>query len=96
MSNLLRTRQLVKYFVLLNVLTTRTRRHLMPSEWEKLKKILLFSLYKEKNQQVRQILICHAMKTRRWHVRPMLQDRGLGTHSYRSWRSMTKMSTLIS
>ncbi|KAK3924300.1 Protein ANTAGONIST OF LIKE HETEROCHROMATIN PROTEIN 1 [Frankliniella fusca] len=75
MSNLLRTRQLVKYFVLLNVLTTRTRRHLMPSEWEKLKKILLFSLYKEKNQQVRQILICHAMKTRRWHVRPMLQDR---------------------
>ncbi|KAE8746825.1 hypothetical protein FOCC_FOCC006462 [Frankliniella occidentalis] len=33
------------------------------------------SLYKEKNHRMRQILLSCALKNKRWHVRPMLQDR---------------------
>ncbi|KAK3916693.1 Protein ALP1-like [Frankliniella fusca] len=72
-----RSLKLVKYYVLLQKLSHRTGRYLMPSEWDKLKTVLLFCLHKEKNQRLRQILLNNALKSRRWHVRPMLQDREL-------------------
>ncbi|KAE8738534.1 hypothetical protein FOCC_FOCC015988 [Frankliniella occidentalis] len=84
MSNPLRGTKLVKYYVLLNVLARRTGRHLMPSEWDKLKLLVIYHLFKQRNQRRLELLMYNALKERRWHVRPMLKERKI----FGAWYSL--------
>ncbi|KAK3919919.1 LOW QUALITY PROTEIN: Protein ANTAGONIST OF LIKE HETEROCHROMATIN PROTEIN 1 [Frankliniella fusca] len=84
MSNPLRGSKMVKYYVLLNLLARRTGLHLMPSEWDKLKTLVIYHLYKAKNQRRLQLLMYNALKRRRWHVRPMLRERKI----FGAWYSL--------
>ncbi|KAK3920578.1 polyprotein [Frankliniella fusca] len=82
-----RTRQLVKYYVTMKLLARVTGRNLAIGEWNKLKAILLFYLFKEENIRLRQLWLLAHRRPRRWRVRPMLQERQI----YGAWHTLVPL-----